>query len=58
MDTAALRELLGGSLASDADSRRRTELQLKQVCGKGIWRHHSRFFSPSHRHWGKASIGP
>ncbi|KAK2592929.1 Nonsense-mediated mRNA decay protein 5 [Conoideocrella luteorostrata] len=31
MDTAALRELLGSSLAADADNRRRAELQLKQV---------------------------
>lgn len=32
MDTAALRDLLLGSLSTDADNRRRAELQLKQVC--------------------------
>ncbi|KAG5931655.1 hypothetical protein E4U53_001663, partial [Claviceps sorghi] len=31
MDTAVLRELLGASLAADADNRRRAELQLKQI---------------------------
>lgn len=31
MDTSVLRELLGASLAADADNRRRAELQLKQV---------------------------
>ncbi|KID69859.1 Importin-beta domain containing protein, partial [Metarhizium hybridum] len=31
MDTAALRDLLLGSLSTDADNRRRAELQLKQI---------------------------
>ncbi|KAG6118182.1 hypothetical protein E4U13_000457 [Claviceps humidiphila] len=31
MDTSVLRELLGASLAADADNRRRAELQLKQI---------------------------
>jgi hypothetical protein len=31
MDTAAVRSLLAASLDPDADSRRRAEIQLKQV---------------------------
>ena len=40
MDTAALRGLLLGSLATDADSRRRAELQLKQVRDADLPAHH------------------
>lgn len=32
MDTSAVRGLLAASLDADADNRRRSELQLKQVC--------------------------